>query len=225
MNLTQNIRKSNKIVKVNTFLSILALNHLVASITSQKYQFLPKKASFCQWPKWDLMTFTQKSRKNNKIVKVIPFLALSAFRHLVAPSPTQKWSFFVGKCKFFLGGQNELSSGTLSQKSGKITKLRQSEQIFANFSIQASSCTHCYPKIVSFCRKLQIFEVDQKELTSMTRSQNVWKIGKIHSSEHIFGNFSFQATSCIHSYPKIINFCRKVQNFVCDQNELTLMNL
>ena len=56
---------------------------------------------------------------------------------------------------------------------------------------------------------MQIFVDDQNERTSMTRSQNFGKIRKIRRSEHIFGNFSFQASSCIHSYPKIITFAEK----------------
>ena len=40
------LEKSPKIVKVNTFLSILVLNDLVASIPSQNIQFLPKMQVF-----------------------------------------------------------------------------------------------------------------------------------------------------------------------------------
>ena len=92
-------------------------------------------------------------KKSAEFFKVNTFLAISAFKHLLASTPSQKK--------------------------------------------------------VNFCQKLQIFEGDQKEITSMSRSQNVEKIRKIRQSEHIFGNFSFQASSCFHSYPKIITFAEK----------------
>ena len=44
--------------------------------------------------------------------------------------------------QIFVGGQKELTLVTLMQNSAKITKFRQSENIFGNFSVQASSYTH-----------------------------------------------------------------------------------
>ena len=75
----------------------------------------------------------------------------------------------------------------------------KSEHIFGHFCLQASTCIHSFPKKVNFSQKLQTFEGDQKELTSKTWSQIVGKISKIRQSEYIFGNFSFQASSCLHS--------------------------
>ena len=111
--------------------------------------------------------------------------------------------------QFLVGGWKELTFMTLSQKIRKITKVGQSEHIFVISSLEASSCIHSFPKKVNFSQKLQTLEGDQKELTSKTWSQIVGKISKIRQSEHIFGNFSFQASSCFHSYPKIITFAEK----------------
>ena len=55
--------------------------------------------------------------------------------------------------------------------------------------------------------------------------RNSAKIIKFRQSGHIFGLFSLQASSCIHSYPKLINFRQKVQIFVGGQKELTLVTL
>ena len=85
------------------------------------------------------------------------------------------------------------------QNSPKIAKFRQSEHNFGNFSLQASGCIHSEPKLVNFRRKLQTFVGGQKELTLVTLMQNSPKIAKFRQSEHNFGNFSLQASSCIHS--------------------------
>ena len=73
--------------------------------------------------------------------------------------------------QIFVGGHKELTLVTLMQKSAKIIKFEQSEHIFGNFSLQASSCIHSYPKTVNFCRKMQIFVGGQNELTLVTRPQ------------------------------------------------------
>ena len=84
------------------------------------------------------------------------------------------------------------------QNSAKITKYRQSEHNFGNFGLQASSCIHSNQK-ESFCAEKQIFVCGQSELTLVTLMQNSAKITKYRQSEHNFGNFGLQASSCIHS--------------------------
>ena len=71
----------------------------------------------------------------------------------------------------------------------KITKFRQSEHFFGNFSLQASSCIHSYPKLINFREKVQIFVGDQKELTLVTLMQNSANITKFCQSEHNFRQF------------------------------------
>ena len=44
--------------------------------------------------------------------------------------------------QIFVGGQKELTLVTLMQNSAKITKFRQSEHIFGNFSLQPSGYIH-----------------------------------------------------------------------------------
>ena len=99
----------------------------------------------------------------------------------------------------FVGGQKELTLVTLMRNSAKITKFRQSEHIFGNSSLQASSYIHSLPKLINFCQKVQIFVGGHKELTLVTLMQNSAKITKFCQSEHIFGNFSLQPSSYIHS--------------------------
>ena len=70
---------------------------------------------------------------------------------------------------------------------------------------------------------MQIFVGGQKELTLVTLMHKSAKVTKFGRSEHIFGNFSLQASICIHSYPETVNFCRKMQIFVGGQNELALV--
>ena len=101
--------------------------------------------------------------------------------------------------QIFVGGHKELTLVTLMHNSGKNTKFRQSEHIFGTFSLQASSCIHSYPQLINFRQKVQIFVGGQKELTLVTLMQNSAKITKFRQSEHIFGNFSLQASSYIHS--------------------------
>ena len=125
--------------------------------------------------------------------------------------------------QIFVGGQKELTLVTLMQKSAKITIFGQSEHIFGSFSLQASSCIHSQPELVNFRRKVQIFVGGQKELTLLTLMQKSAKITKFGQSEHFFGRFSLQASSCIHSQPELVNFRRKMQVFVGGQNELTLV--
>ena len=114
----------------------------------------------------------------------------------------------------FLGGQNELTFGTLSQMSGKITKLRQNEHNFGIFCLQASSCIHTYPKTIKIWWKKSNFLGGQKELALMTLSRNSKKLTKTRQIEHMLVNFRLQATSPVHSYPIIANCCRKLQFFL-----------
>ena len=115
---------------------------------------------------------------------------------------------------------------TLTRTSAKITKFCQSEHIVGNFSLQPPSYIHSLPKILNFRQKVQnfvggqkeltlvtltkpklinfrqevqIFVGGQKELTLVTLMQNSAKITKFRQSEHIFGNFSLQQSSYIHS--------------------------
>ena len=111
------------------------------------------------------------------------------------------------------------------QTSAKFTKFSQYEHIFGIVSLQASICIHFYHKMSIFRRKVQFFVGGQNELTLVTLMQKIAKIDKFCQREHIFGNFSFQASSCIHSHPKILNFLRKVQLFVGGQSELFLVTL
>ena len=101
--------------------------------------------------------------------------------------------------QIFVGGQKELTLVTPMQNSAKITKFRQSGHIFGFFSLQASSCIHSYPKQINFRQKVQIFVGGRKELTLVTLMQNSAKNTKFRQREHIFGNFSLQPPSYIHS--------------------------
>ena len=133
--------------------------------------------------------------------------------------------------QIFVGGQNELTLGTLLQKSAKITKIRHTEDILGEFALQASSCIHVWLKrlkTVSSCRKMQIFVGGQNELTLVTLLQNSAKITKNRHTEDILGKFGLQASSCIHFWLKrlkTVSSCRKMQLFVGGQNELTLVTL
>ena len=55
--------------------------------------------------------------------------------------------------------------------------------------------------------------------------QETVKVTKICQSERVLGIFSLQTSSCIHSRPKIVNFCRKVETFVGGHEELTWVTL
>ena len=72
---------------------------------------------------------------------------------------------------------------------------------------------------------MQIFVGGQNELTLVTLMLKSVKIINLRQSEHNFGNFILQASFCILSQPKLVNFCRKVQFFVGGQIELTLVTL
>ena len=72
---------------------------------------------------------------------------------------------------------------------------------------------------------MQIFVGGQNELTLVTLMQNSAKIIKNRQTEDNLGRIGFQASICIHSQLKTVSFCRKVQNFVGGQNELTLVTL
>ena len=85
------------------------------------------------------------------------------------------------------------------QNSAKITKFRQNEHIFGNFSLQASNYIHFQPKVLNFRRKVLLFVGGHKELTLVTLMQNSGKINKFRRSEHIFGYLSLQPPSYIHS--------------------------
>ena len=101
--------------------------------------------------------------------------------------------------QLLVGGQKELSLVTLMRNKAKITKFRQSDHIFCSFSLQPPSYIHSLPKKLNFRQKVQIFVGGRKELTLVTLMQNSAKITKFRQSEHIFGNFSLQASSYIHS--------------------------
>ena len=101
--------------------------------------------------------------------------------------------------QIFVGGQKELILVTLMQNSAKITKFCQSEHIFGIFGLQSPSYIHSYPKILNFPQKLHNFVGGQKELSLVTLTRNSANITKFRKSEHIFGNFNLQASSCIHS--------------------------
>ena len=84
------------------------------------------------------------------------------------------------------------------QNSPKNTKFRQTEHIFGNFSLQPPRNIHSLPKTLNFRRKMLLFVGGQKELTLVTLMQNSAKITKFRQNEHIFGNFSLQASNYIH---------------------------
>ena len=88
---------------------------------------------------------------------------------------------------------------TLVQNSAKITEFRRSQHFFGNFSLQASNYIHSYPKLINFRQKVQIFVGGQEELTLVTLMQNSPKNTKFRQSEHIFNNFSLQASIYIHA--------------------------
>ena len=172
-----------------------------------------------------LVTLLQKSAKITKIRQTEDILGKFG---LQASSCIHFWLKTVSSCRkmqLFVGGQNELTLVTLLQNSAKITKIRQTEDILGKFGLQASSCIHFWLKTVSSCRKMQIFVGGQNELTLVTLLQNSAKITKIRQTADILGKFALQASSCIHFWLKTVSSCRKMQNFVGGQNELTLVTL
>ena len=137
----------------------------------------------------------------------------------------KKFKICRKKISFFSGGQNELALMTLSRNSKKLTEIRQIEHMFVNFRLQASSPVRSYPKKSNYCQKLQFFLGGWKKLTLMILSRNFGRITKVRQSEHIFGTFSLQASTCINSHTKISIFCRIMQTFVGGLIELTLLTL
>ena len=99
------------------------------------------------------------------------------------------------------------------QNSAKITKFRQSEHIFGNFSLQPPSYIHSLPKKLNFRQKFQISVGGQKETTLMTLMQNSAKITKLRQSEHIFGNLAFNHLVTSIPYQKKTQFSRKSASF------------
>ena len=81
-------------------------------------------------------------QKSPNFVKVNTFSAILAFNYLVTSIPYQKKLNFRQKVQLLVGGQKELSLVTLMRNKAKITKFRQSDHIFGNFSLQASSYIH-----------------------------------------------------------------------------------
>ena len=178
-----------------------------------------------------LVTLLQNSAKITKIRQTEDILRKFA---LQASSCIHFWLKrlkTVSSCRktqIFVGGQNELTLVTLLQKSAKITKIRQTEDILRKFALQASSCIHFWLKrlrTVSSCRKMQLFVGGQNQQTLMTLLQNSAKITKIRQTADILGKFALQASSCIHFWLKTVSSCRKMQIFVGGQNELTLVTL
>ena len=175
-----------------------------------------------------LVTLLQNSAKITKIRQTEDILGKFG---LQASSCIHFWLKTVSSCRkmqIFVGGQNELTLVTLLQKSAKINKIRQTEEILGNFGLQASSCIPFWLKrlkTVSSCRKMQLFVGGQNQLTLVTLLQNSAKITKIRQTEDILGKFGLQASSCIHFWLKTVSSCRKMQIFVGGQNELTLVTL
>ena len=148
MTLTQSSRKIPNFVKVNTFLAVFAIKHLVASNPTLKFlTFAEKKSNFSGWQnELALMTLSRISKKLTKIRQREHMFVKFTFE---ASSPVRSYpkkANFCRKLQFFVGGCKELTLMTLSRKSGKITKVRQSEHILINFSLQASSCIHSHTK-------------------------------------------------------------------------------
>ena len=175
-----------------------------------------------------LVTLLQNSAKITKNCHTEDILGKFG---LQASSCIHFWLKTVSSCRkmqIFVGGQNELTLVTLLQNSAKITKNCQTEDILGKFGLQASSCIHFWLKrlkIVSSCRKMQIFVGGQNELTLVTLLQNSAKITENRHTEDILGKFGLQASSCIHFWLKTVSSCLKMQIFVGGQNELTLVTL
>ena len=172
-----------------------------------------------------LVTLMQNSAKITNIRHTEDILGKFG---LQASSCIHFWLKTVSSCRKmqnFVGGQSELTLVTLMQNSAKITNIRHTEDILGKFGLQASSCIHFWLKIVSSCRKMQIFVGGQSELTLVTLMQNSAKITNIRHTEDILGKFGLQASSCIHFWLKTVSSCRKMQIFVGGQNELTLVTL
>ena len=175
-----------------------------------------------------LVTLLQNSAKINKIrqtEEILGNFGLQASSCIHFWLKRLKTVSSCRKMQLFVGGQNQLTLVTLLQKSAKITKIRQTEDILGKFGLQASSCIPFWLKTVSSCRKMQIFVGGQNELTLVTLLQKSAKITKIRHTEDILGEFALQASSCIPFWLKTVSSCRKMQIFVGGQNELTLVTL
>ncbi len=131
-------------------------------------------------------------QKSPKIVTLKTIWVNLVFKHLVASIFGKKQSVLAEKCKFFVGGQNELTLVTLLQNSAKITKNSHTEDILGKFGLQASSCILFGLKTVSSCRKMQIFVGGQNELTLVTLLQNSVKIIKILTLKTFWVNLVFK---------------------------------
>ena len=219
-------RNSEKLTKIRQNEHMIVNFRLEAPSPVRSY---PKIANYCRklhffvggWKELTLMSLSRKFGKINKVRQSEHIFGTLTLQASICIHSHTKMGNFCRIMQTFEGGQNELTLMTLSQKSRKTNKNFKVNTLSTFLAFKHLVAPIATQKIVGFCRIMQFFEGDQKERTSMTRSQNVEKISKFRQSEHFCGNFSFQA----HSYPKIITFCRKVQIFVCDQNELALMNL
>ena len=79
------------------------------------------------------------------------------------------------------------------QNSAKITKIRQSEHIFGNFSLQSPSHIQSLPKKkLNFRQTVQLFVGGQKELSLVTLMRNKAKITKFRQSDHILAFLAFK---------------------------------
>ena len=178
-----------------------------------------------------LVTLLQNSAKINKIrqtEEILGNFGLQASSCIHFWLKRLKTVSSCRKMQLFVGGQNQLTLVTLLQKSAKITKILQTEDILGKYGLQASSCIPFWLKTVSSCRKMQIFVGGQNELTLVTLLQKSAKITKIRHTEDILGEFALQASSCIHFWLKrlkTVSSCRKMQLFVGGQNQLTLVTL
>ena len=165
-------------VKVNIFSAVFAINHLVASNRTQKFlNFAEKKSIFSGWQN-ELVLMTL-SRNSEKLTKIRQSEHMIVNFRLEASSPVRSYPNIANYCRklqFFVGGCKELTLMTLSRNSGKITKVRQSEHILINFSLQASSCIHSHTEKFKICRKKSYFSGGQNELASTTLSPNRQKL-------------------------------------------------
>ena len=175
-----------------------------------------------------LVTLKQNSAKINKIrqtEEILGNFGLQASSCIHFWLKRLKTVSSCRKMQLFVGGQNQLTLVTLLQNSAKITKIRHTEDILGKFGLQASGCIPFWLKLVSSCRKMQIFVGGQNELTLVTLLQNSAKITKNCQTEDILAKFGLQASSCIPFWLKTVSSCRKMQIFVGGQNELTLVTL
>ena len=225
--LMQNSAKFTKFCQSEYIVGILSLQASSCNLFYHKMSIFCRKVQIIVGGQNELtmVTLMQNSAKINKFRQseyIVGIISLQASRciHFY-----RKMSIFCRKVQIFVGGQNELTLVTLMQNSAKITKFRQCEHIYGISSLQASSCIYFYHKRSIFRRKVQNFLGGQNELTLVTLRQNCAKTDKFCQREHIFGNFSLQASDCIHSQSKTLHFCRKLQVFVGGQNELTLVTL